>query len=126
MLDTPVNFNFELTINSSKVTYTNVMELCQGCPAVGNLTVEGVQVSEKFRFGGPAVGSEAYLYAPVFVEELWSAGFELAKINLNSLELELIGEKKNLIFLDKIKNGHIYFYEDLEKTKRNRLRIHED
>ena len=125
MLDTPINFDTKFTVGDAEIIYTNVTELCQGCPAVGELTTNGAQVSEKFRFGGPALGSGTYLYAPVFVK-LWSTGFKLVKIDLNSLELELIGEKKNLIFLDKIEDGYAYFHEDLEKTRKSRLRIHED
>ena len=126
MLNNPINFDSQLILNDTKIVYTNLMEICQGCPAIGDLTIDGVRASEKFRFGGSAIGLEAYLYAPVFVRRLRTTGFKLAKININSRKMELIGSVKSLIFLDKIENGYIYFYEDLEKTKKSKVRVHED
>ena len=71
------------------------------------------------------VGHERYIYAPAYTKKVWNSGFELARVDTTNLKVTLIGSVKNLI-LNKIEDGYIYFFEDLERTKKNRFRVSDD
>ena len=66
------------------------------------------------------VGHEKYVYAPAYISRLWTSGFRLARVDTTNLKTKLIGSLESFIFLDKVENGYIYFFEDLERTKKIR------
>ena len=72
------------------------------------------------------VSHERYIYAPAYTKKVWNSGFRLARVDTTNLKVKLIGSVKNLIFLNKIEDGYIYFFEDLERTKKNRFRVSDD
>ena len=47
-------------------------------------------------------------------------------MDTTNLKVKLIGSVKNLIFLNKTEDGYIYFFEDLERTKKNKFRVSDD
>lgn len=91
------------------------MEISQGGPEVGKISVNGKLIAT-FLFGGPIIYQDNYIYAPVFIRKFFKSGFRIAKINVQNLEVQVLGKYFNLIFLDKIDNQKIYFFLDMDKT----------
>ena len=120
--ETPIEFNIEKKKAGLEVVYRNLMEICQGGPEVGSISINGNVVFDS-RFGGPWLSEGGYIYIPIFIKSFFGSGFKVAKINIESLSMEIISKKKELIFLDKVEDGKIYYYEDLEKTVVNTLDI---
>jgi len=110
----PIQFDLKKKVGNIEITYSNLMEICQGGPEVGNLSVNGKKV--KGRYGGPALCHDGYVYVPAFVKKFFGFGFKLAKINPATFEVEYLSKIKNLIFLEKTEGNRIYFYEDINKT----------
>lgn len=117
-LDTPMDFQIEKNFGSHKLKYENLTEITQGGPEVGNITIDGKTVSSSF-FGGPAISLYNFLYIPIFDKTFFKRGFKISQINLETLELNVFGENKDLIFFDKIENNIIYYFEDLNKIKKS-------
>lgn len=114
-LENPIQFDTEKILNDNKINYSNLIEICQGGPEIGNLSVNG-KLIEKHRFGGPCILSNTDIFVPMYVKSFFYSGFKLAKINIKTLKINILGKSKNLIFLDRIENDKIYFHEDLEGT----------
>ncbi len=113
--ENPIQFNIKKKIGNNEIVYSKLIEISQGGPEIGTMCINGKQI-ESYRFGGPFLSDNEYLFAPVFIRKFLGSGFKLAKINLQTLEVKIIGKTKNLIFLDKIENGQVYFFEDSDKT----------
>jgi hypothetical protein len=111
----PIQFNITVELEANKISYSNLMEICQGCPEIGNVYINNKRI-DKYKFGGPCLLEMNYVYIPMFIKNIFSSGFKLAIINIDTLEIRTIGGKMPLIFLDKIKDGRIYYYKDLNKT----------
>ena len=111
----PIDFQTTKKVDNNLVVYSVVMEIAQGVPVVGTLSINGKLVSSATYFGGPFLYNEGFIYAPVFIRRFCVSGFKLCKINVENLKTELIGKIKPLIFLDRIAEGRIYFYKDLGK-----------
>ena len=121
--ENPMSFEEEFIVGGKRITYENVMELCQGCPSVGNLIINDELVSPKYRFGGPLIRQGNYIHVPVLIKRFRSSGFKLARINLETLEFRLFGKIVSLIFLDRIEDGTIHFFEDLDRVKKNSYEV---
>jgi hypothetical protein len=116
--DTPWDFQITMNLNGYGIEYQNLTEISQGGPVVGTLYINSTVVDfGSSKFGGPLLFENPYIYIPTFVQKIYSTGFRLCKIELNSLKIELIGGIKELIFLSHIKDGYIILYEDAGKTK---------
>ena len=63
-------------------------------------------------FGGEFLNYNEFIYVPVYVKRFLGWGFRLAKINIIEHNCSLIGKVKALIFLDKIENNRVYYFED--------------
>jgi len=113
--ENPIQFNITVELKANKVSYSNLMEICQGCPVIGNIYINN-KLIDKYKFGGPCLLEMNYVYIPMFIRNIFSSGFKLAIINIDTFEIKTIGRKTPLIFLDEIKNGRIYYYKDLHKT----------
>lgn len=98
-----------------EVIYSGLMEISQGGPEVGTISVNGMTILS-YRFGGPFLSKDKYIFAPVYVKKFFGFGFKLAKINTKDLNVEILGKIKDLIFLDKTEGNRVYFFEDLDKT----------
>lgn len=112
----PIQFTLEKSFNDINVRYSSLQEIAQGGPEVGKLTINNKLV-EGHRFGGPCIIHGKFVYAPVFVRKFFRAGFILSKIHSITLEVITLGRVYNLIYLEKIIDGEIHFFEDLNKTK---------
>jgi hypothetical protein len=120
--ETPIQFDIKKNINGKEITYTELMEICQGGPEIGDLNIDGVKI-ENYRFGGPLLFDNDNLFIPVYIKKIFSTGFKIAKINLKTLEIEIFGKMKDIIFLDKIENKKIAFFEDIEKNTKHEMSI---
>jgi len=111
----PIQFETHKESGGIKVTYSDLMEIAQGGPEIGKLSINGKSISN-YRFGGPCLIIDQYVIAPVYQKKFFSSGFRLSKINCVTLEVEIIGKSLNLIFLDRFENGKVHYYESLDKT----------
>ena len=111
----PVQFELTKTVNGREVAYTHMMEVSQGGPEIGTIVINGVPVTQHY-FGGPFLHTGNFVYAPMYVKNFWKAGFKLARINTETLEIETYGKTKDIIFLDRKEGNVIHYFEDFEKT----------
>jgi len=118
MFETPIHFNIEIKNKLFSLLYTDLMEVGQGGPEVGHITINSKPLG-KYYFGGPILSNDRYIYIPVYIKKCLGYGFKIAEISINELEIRYLGSFKNLIYLDKIEGGTIVFYEDIHKEKRN-------
>lgn len=114
MFEDPIQFIIKKKIEDIEIEYFNLMEISQGGPVTGNLSINGEILDG--RYGGPSICKDKYVYLPVLIKKILGTGFKLVKIDLNTLEYEYLGKTKDLIFIDKIEGDKIYFYEDISKT----------
>ena len=90
------------------------MEVNQGSPLVGSLSINGQVIIQEQGFGGPL------LY---FIRRFLVVGFRLAILNLDDLSIEYIGGIEDLIYLKEIKDNRIYFYTDIYKSTEKNLTL---
>lgn len=110
----PIQFEINKKVNNIEIRYFNLMEISQGGPEVGNITLNGKQLAG--RFGGPLQIKGVYIYIPEYIKKFFGAGFKLARINSETNKVKYLSNTKDLIFLEKIEGNKIYFFEDLNKT----------
>jgi len=110
----PIQFNLQKSTKEIELTYSRLTEICQGGPEVGHLTINGVKMSGLF--GGPAIIHGHYVYIPLFVNKVIGRGFKLAVIDVSTLEIPKFGPIKSLIFLDRIENKKLLFFENIDKA----------
>lgn len=113
--ETPIQFDIQKTLGDVQIEFADLMEITQGGAEVGTLLVNGQPISE-YRFGGPILYENGFVYAPMFIRRLCVVGFKLSRINMGSRKIEPIGQIKPVIFLDRIDDGKIYFFGDLQKS----------
>lgn len=111
----PIQFNIEKHESGVKIHYSNLMEISQGGPEIGDLYING-ELVQGFRFGGPCIVTNEFIVAPVYVKKFFGTGFKLSRIQLTSLRVDLYGSTKSLIYLDRIDGMTVYFFEDINKT----------
>ena len=112
--ENPIQFDIKKKVGDVEIIYSHLMEISQGGPEVGSLSINGKTVEG--RYGGPAICKDEYVYIPAHVKKFLRTGFKLTRINVNTLEVEQLSKTQDLIFLDKIDGNRIYFFEDISKT----------
>lgn len=116
-LETPISYNIKIDLpDGNKILYTNLYEICQGCPEVGKLSINN-SVIKKEVFGGPLLYENGFIYTPCFKRKWFNSGFYLAKINISTLEISIISDMYQIIDLIKIENSTVYFYNSLEQNE---------
>ncbi len=110
----PADFETSIRIGDVEITYSNLMEISQGGPVVGDLSVNGEKL--KGRYGGPLLYKDHCIYVPVQVRKFLGTGFKLAKVDVVDNVSQLTGKFEYLIFLDKIADGCIYFFKDIGRA----------
>jgi hypothetical protein len=110
----PIQFDLKKQIGEVEMAYSNLMEICQGGPLVGNLTINGKGVDG--RFGGPAIFQNGYLYVPAYVNKILGTGFKLSRIDIQSLQIEYFGKTNDIIYLSQIDGNLIYYFTDIGKS----------
>lgn len=67
-LEDPLNFKSDILLNGKyHIKYHTFMEITQGGPEVGILSINGNDIQNK-KFGGPILFDTENLYAPCFVK----------------------------------------------------------
>jgi hypothetical protein len=116
-LETPISFKIKRNLpNGKEILYENMYEICQGCPEVGKLFVDGSPIKKEV-FGGPLLYDNEFIFVPCFKRKWFNSGFYLAKINISTLEVFIISDMYQIIDLIKIENNIIYFYDSLEQSE---------
>jgi hypothetical protein len=110
----PMNFESHKIINGNEISYVDLMEIAQGSPVIGTLIING-HIIRSYKFGGPLIFTSGFIFVPVYVRNIWNSGFKIAKIDLGTLSIGIIGKINDLIFLEKIENDKIYYYDNLSK-----------
>jgi len=114
--ETAWQFQTEREFGKHKLRYINVSELGMDGPTVGNVTIDDTMISSAI-FGGPPISDGVYLYIPEFQRNLFSSGFKICKVNMETLQNRVYGELKPVIALDRIENNIIYYFADRNQTK---------
>ena len=123
--ETPLDFQEKNIFDQWEVSYLDLMEVNQGSPLVGSLSINGQVIIKEQGFGGPLLYSNRKIYIPVFIRRFWVVGFRLATLNLDDLSIEYIGGIEDLVYLKEIKGNRIYFYTDIYKSTEKNLSLYE-
>ena len=123
--ETPLDFQEQFLFDNWEVSYLDLMEVNQGSPLVGNLSINGQVIIKEQGFGGPLLYFNRKIYIPVFIRRFCVVGFRLATLNLDDLSIEYIGGIEDLIYLKEIKDNRIYFYTDIYKSTEKNLSLYE-
>lgn len=123
--ETPLDFQEKFLFDKWEVSYLNLMEVNQGSPLVGSLSINGQVIIKEQGFGGPLLYFNRKIYIPVFIRRFWVVGFRLAILNLDDLSIEYIGGIEDLVYLKEIKDNRIYFYTDIYKSTEKNLTLYE-
>ena len=121
--ETPLDFQEKFLFDNWEVSYLDLMEVNQGSPLVGSLSINGQVIIKEQGFGGPLLYFNRKIYIPVFIRRFCVAGFRLATLNLDDLSIEYIGGIEDLIYLKEIKDNKIYFYTDIYKSTEKNLTL---
>ena len=124
-LETPLEFQEKNFFDEWEVSYLDLMEVNQGSPLVGSLSINGQVIIKEQGFGGPLLYSNRKIYIPVFIRRFCLVGFRLAILNLDDLSIEYIGGIEDLVYLKEIKDNRIYFYTDIYKSTEKNLTLYE-
>lgn len=120
--ETPLDFQEKFLFDNWEVSYLDLMEVNQGSPLVGSLSINGQVIIKEQGFGGPLLYFNRKIYIPVFIKRFCVVGFRLAILNLDDLSIEYI---EDLVYLKEIKGNRIYFYTDLYKSTEKNLTLYE-
>ena len=123
--ETPLDFQEKFLFDKWEVSYLDLMEVNQGSPLVGSLSINGQVIIKEQGFGGPLLYSNRKIYIPVFIRRFCVVGFRLATLNLDDLSIEYIGGIEDLVYLKEIKGNRIYFYTDIYKSTEKNLTLYE-
>ena len=123
--ETPLDFQENFLFDEWEVSYLDLMEVNQGSPLVGSLSINGQVIIKEQGFGGPLLYSNRKIYIPVFIRRFCLVGFRLAILSLDDLSIEYIGGIEDLVYLKEIKDNRIYFYTDIYKSTEKNLTLYE-
>ena len=123
--ETPLDFQEKFLFDNWEVSYLDLMEVNQGSPLVGSLSINGQVIIKEQGFGGPLLYFNRKIYIPVFIRRFCVVGFSLATLNVDDLSIEYIGDIEDLIYLKEIKGNRIYFYTDIYKSTEKNLTLYE-
>ena len=123
--ETPLDFQEKFLFDKWEVSHLDLIEVNQGSPLVGNLSINGQVIIKEQGFGGPLLYFNRKIYIPVFIRRFWVVGFRLAVLNLDDLSIEYIGGIEDLVYLKEIKGNKIYFYTDIYKSTEKNLTLYE-
>lgn len=124
-LETPLDFQEKNIFDKWEVSYLDLMEVNQGSPLVGSLSINGQVITQEQGFGGPLLYFNRKIYIPVFIRRFCVVGFRLAILNLDDLSIEYIGGIEDLVYLKEIRDNRIYFYTDIYKSTEKNLSLYE-
>lgn len=118
----PISFISKKELTNFKLEYINLMEISQGSPEVGYVYINEKKIPI-YLFGGPFLISDLFVYMPIYLKSFFYKGFKIAKVNIENLKVEIIGNYENLINLYKIDDDYIYYYKDINDEQQGRLKL---
>lgn len=119
----PVNFLDTYSVDGHAIKYSNFIEIAQGGPEVGVLSIDDKTLGTKEDyFGGPPVFYKNYMFVPRLKKSFLARHFKLCVIDLNDRSIKEIGDKEELILLSKVDESSVYFFEDNPNTKLKSIR----
>ena len=108
----PEKYLFEDTL----VEYRNLYELCQGCPEVGLLFINGHGIYKNSRFGGPLLYQSGLIYLPILHRGVFIDKFKLSIIDAKRNEIYISVFSESIILLKSIEPNKIYYYNNIRNT----------
>lgn len=124
MLESPVDFIASKVIGRYAIQYSDLHEIGQGGPEVGSIFINGNKV-ESYLFGGPFLCQENSIYIPAYLPRLLGWRFKIARLELDTLEVQVMGDFKSVIFLKAIEGDTICYYEDVFGHKQASFTVNE-
>lgn len=119
--ENPIDFVTIKKMEKVQVSYNQLREISQGGPVIGILMVNKMPLNGYF--GGPLIMDEKNIYVPKFVRKIFGRGFLLSKIDIKTLEITYGSNIENLIFLNKVEEGKVYYFNSIDKKKEILLSI---
>lgn len=113
--ETPLSFRYSKEVKGSTIVIVNRMEICQGGPEAGKLTVNGELFCERERFGGPFLLNDTMILIPCFHSGIVSSGFRIVLINLKTKALNIISKQHPVILIDEWIEGCVWFFVSSER-----------
>lgn len=104
-------FNSSFDFNGYRIEYTDLMEICQGGPVVGNLYINEKLVSCN-RYGGPLLLDNEFIFLTIFS----GSKFILTEVRICDFESRFIGNYRDIICLREITYTKISFYDSIYDT----------
>ena len=111
----PWQFETKKEVDNIEVHYSQLMEVSQGGPEIGNIIINNKEI-EKFKFGGPLIFQNKFIYIPIYIKKFFYSGFKIARINVETFNIVQFGKIKDLIFLEKIDKNRLVYYENRNKS----------
>ena len=100
------------------------MEVNQGSPLVGSLSINGQVIIKEQGFGGPLLYFNKKIYIPVFIRRFCVVGYRLSTLNLDYLSIEYIGGSEYWDYIKDIKCNRIDFYTNIYKCTEKNLTLY--
>lgn len=85
---------------------------------MGEITVDGIAPFPGRKFGGPLLGAGDYIFAPILKKKFLGNYFSLAKVDLTSKALIDLSLKEDLIYLDRIDEEGLFYYNTFNKSSK--------
>jgi hypothetical protein len=119
----PIDFVDKYSVESHTIEYTGIIEIAQGGPEVGTLTIDGKPVGVKGDyFGGPPAFFKDYMFVPRLNKALLGRYFKICVINLSDQSIKEIGDKEELALISKVDETSVYFFRENPNTKLKSVR----
>jgi hypothetical protein len=113
--ETPWDYSLRVAFGDVVVQYKGVMEICQGGPLVGELDINGYSFGAHY-FGGPMLSLATFIYLPLLRQRAIDRKFVICRIDTSSNAIRVLSTENNLIHLDKILNGMLYYHIDANRS----------
>lgn len=113
--ETPLCFQRKRLIDGIEIKYLDLLEVCQGGPAIGKIVINGKILDESKYFGGPFVLDGNFIYIPIYIKQFFKTGFRICRINISTLDYIIAKPTYGLIYLHSIEGNSITFYKNLNK-----------
>jgi hypothetical protein len=119
----PTNFLDTYTVEGHTIKYSNFVEIAQGGPEVGTLSIDGKVLGVKGDyFGGPPSFHQGKMFVPRLNKALLGRYFKICVINLRDRSMKEIGDKEELVLISKVDETSVYFFRENPNTKLKSIR----
>ena len=106
------NFGLIHNYNRHRIEYFDLHEICQGCPEVGKIRLDGNSI-ENYRFGGPPLFWDNAVFLPLYYKK---DGFQPCLIDLQTTQIKIYPKHFGLVLLKSANSEKMEFFEDLHNT----------